>query len=77
MAQATGVIAVSERLRKLAGEATRQGAYARAADIGLACFYLGQFAALLSLEPANQETDPRRRHDGERKASALWCSHAE
>ena len=75
MAQAEGVISLSQRLRKLSGEARRLGAHARASDLRLAGFYLKRLAALLIAEEARNETNPSHRRALQNEAAQLWCNH--
>jgi hypothetical protein len=73
MAQAAGVIALSERLRKLATLARRKGEWQAASDLRLARLYLRKLACLLVREEIQQEEDAGRRRQLQAEVSQLWC----
>jgi hypothetical protein len=73
MPTATGLIALSERLRKLSSTLARRGQWAAAADTRLAGLYVKQHAALIIADEAKLERDPVRKRQLEAEACATWC----
>ena len=68
MAQATAILALSERLRKQARKARNRGTIA---DLRLASCYLKALAGLKIAQEAEVETDPALRQQLEKEAAHL------
>jgi hypothetical protein len=72
---AVHLIALSERLRKLSKQLTKQGRHTDAADLRLAALYLRRTAAIHIADEAKQERNPKRRRELEQESAELWCRY--